>query len=67
MLRTAGSIPVGTANAKQKNRPKRAVFLLFFANFCTGQIKAEQKPLLRIHWIAEFYPCFSQRIHVLVV
>lgn len=25
--------PVGTANAKQKNRPKRAVFLLSFANF----------------------------------
>jgi hypothetical protein len=33
MLRTAGSIPVGTANGKQKNRPKKSVFLLFFANF----------------------------------
>jgi hypothetical protein len=33
MLRTAGSIPVGTANAKQKNRLFRAVFLLLFANF----------------------------------
>jgi hypothetical protein len=33
MLRTAGSIPVGTANGKQKNCPKEAVFLLFFAKF----------------------------------
>jgi len=33
MLRTAGSIPVGTAMAKQKNRPKEAVFLLLFADF----------------------------------
>gem|GEM_PF-2986588 len=34
MLRTAGSIPVGTAKCKQKNRLFRAVFLLFLANFC---------------------------------
>jgi hypothetical protein len=33
MLRSAVSFPVGTANAKQKNRPKKAVFLLHFANF----------------------------------
>jgi len=29
----AGPIPVGTTNAKQNNRPKRAVFLLSFADF----------------------------------
>ena len=33
MLRTAVSIPVGTAKNKQKNRPKMAVFLLLIASF----------------------------------
>jgi len=33
MLRTAGSIPVGTANGKRKNRPKKSVFCCFFADF----------------------------------
>jgi hypothetical protein len=52
MLRTAGSIPVGTANSKQKNRPKRAVFLLFFANFSvkTG-VKKSYAPRVRLSGI----------------
>ncbi len=33
MLRTAVSIPVGTAKAIRKNRPKMAVFLLPIASF----------------------------------
>ncbi len=33
MLRTAVSIPVGTANSKQKNCPNKAVFLLNTAHF----------------------------------
>ena len=52
MLRTAGSIPVGTANSKQKNCPKRAVFLLFFASFSvkTG-VKNSYAPQVRLSGI----------------
>jgi hypothetical protein len=52
MLRTAGSIPVGTANSKQKNCPKKAVFLLNTAHFSvkTG-LKKSYAPRVRLSGI----------------
>ena len=54
MLRTARPIPVGTANSKQKNRPKKAVFLLLFANLSlkTG-VKNSYAPRVRLSGISE--------------
>jgi hypothetical protein len=52
MLRTAGPIPVGTANSKQKNCPKKAVFLLNTAHFIvkTG-LKNSYAPRVRLSGI----------------
>ena len=59
MLRTAVSIPVGTAKNKQKNRPKMAVFLLLIASF---RVKTGVKKSYALRVSSLYEPAISELV-----
>ena len=66
MLRTEGSIPVGTAKNKRRNRPKKSVFLLSFANF-SEKTGAKNSYAPRVPLLDIFQRTRDHRTHIATV